>query len=192
MFPDSISLKRLKQLHADIPTYHENDNHNNGTTISKYSYFYLGLWNLQEDSIRGCLFTYLLLSLNNVEISPRDDYLLKYWAFELDMIKEQKSYRSKLPAAEQRLTSPKTLNTILDRDEKTYPNLEALFRFLENSSKRKKNVLHASESPVPFEHELDKFIPRQENVSCSFFAPTRPPSPKDEKEELVSVPQNRW
>src|SRR3990167_1353851 len=52
-------VKRLKQLHADIPTYHENDNHNNGTTISKYSYFYLGLWNLQEDSIRGCLFTYL-------------------------------------------------------------------------------------------------------------------------------------
>jgi hypothetical protein len=142
-----------------------------GKTCVPHASFSFGIWNLKYKFKMNDLLSYIQSLGNEAQISARDLYLLEYWNHEIQMIASGKSYRSKLAESSQGLASPKTLNTILDRYKAATndaPTYEKLFNLLETSSQ----VIQTAyiSPPLPYEYELEKFIPKKITIHLFFIS----------------------
>ena len=162
-------VKQLKDTilsHAWVSDYQEYEYLDDNNTCINAS-FNIGLYELNE-LVNECSIARLFYSFitdNQIDLDKRTDYLLQYWMYEVNMINEQKSYRSRLPKTSQDLTSASKLNKLLDRCEKEEfsPSPEQLFNFLENSDAMKGNTAYC-QPLLPFEYEIEKFVAlRKEN-----------------------------
>lgn len=124
----------------------------------EHAEFNMGLWNLQK-KINGYSVAQIFLNFiekNQLPINERTKYLLQYWAFEVEMINKNNSYRSKFAMHE--LTFPDKINTILDRckTEEFLPSPEHLFNLFENSMKG--NTSSCRQPLMPYEYEIQAFV----------------------------------
>ena len=167
-----LLVDALKENKAEIPEYYKNDVFNDVMKRKRAS-FYLPLWNLKKESMMEFLFIFIFPPDKKANMSGRDEFLLKYWAYEIEMIKKKKSYRSERELYW--LTSPGTLNNILDHDVNSLFTPESLFYFLENSKRRMKYFSSLGEPPEPSRFEIQKFISalkpkNKKNIKYSIFA----------------------
>lgn len=149
-------LYRIIHKSAWVHDY-QNDNFVNRQNGNERAKFNIGLWNLKK-SIDECSIAQILLNFiktNNSAVDARTEYLLHYWAFEVEMIKNGNSYRSQLPSTSQSLTSPHKLNSILDRCQYS-PSWEALFNLFEKSDAMEGNTAYC-EPLMPYEYEIAAF-----------------------------------
>lgn len=125
--------------------------------------FNIGLWNLRRTNNNKSVAQSILefVTENNITLPPRTQYLLQYWKMEVDMISEQKSYRSRFPLNAD-LTSPKNLNRILNQcsPEAKLPSQQAIFELFENSKAMEGQKSYYQPLP-PYEYEVTNFLKQQ-------------------------------
>lgn len=126
--------------------------------------FAIGVWSLKK-SIKGCSVAQIFLNFiqeNQIQIDKRANYLLHYWAFEVKMIEEGNSYRSRMAKVCRQLTSADKINMILDRFKTTrfLPSPKHIFNLFENSDAMKGNFLYCQ--PLkPYYNEIEEFEKNQ-------------------------------
>ncbi|MCW8449908.1 hypothetical protein [Legionella quinlivanii] len=137
----------------------------NPPNIREHAEFDIGLWNLKgpvgHSSVAQLFLNFI--ETNKIKIDERTRYLLNFWIFELKMINEGTSYRSKYPLTSRELISPKQLNLVLDKckENDNEPSFLDLFNLFENS-KRMEQVGKAGQPLSPYEWETDSFAASKE------------------------------
>lgn len=148
------------RLHLHTINYQEYINTDFDMIRTEDASFHIATFDLKK-SINDCSVAQIILNFvleNKLEIDERTKYVIQYWAFEIKMIEEKKSYRSKLPKENQKLTSPKTINTILNECKKAkyLPSVTHLFNFLEHSKAMEGKTFYL-EPLMPYKHEIQEF-----------------------------------
>lgn len=104
-----------------------------------YALLRFGIWNFKT-LINGHPIIQIFLNFlirNKTNIDDRTLYFLNYWNHEIQMMESNQSYRSTMNSTIRELTSPTTLNTVLNLCKNQFPPIPALFKFLENSDAMK-------------------------------------------------------
>lgn len=139
--------------------------HSNPPCTWAHAEFDIGLWNLKSPIGRNSVAQLFLnfIETNKIKIDERTRYILDFWIFELKMINEGKSYRSKYPVTSRELISPKKLNLVLDKcQENDYePSFQDLFNLFENSD-RMKQLGKTGQPLSPYGCETDSFAASKE------------------------------
>ncbi|MCE3046386.1 hypothetical protein [Legionella sp. 16cNR16C] len=137
----------------------------NPPNIREHAEFDIGLWNLKGPVGRSSVAQLFLnfIETNKIKIDERTSYILHFWIFELEMINQGKSYRSKYPITSRELISPKQLNLVLDKckENDNQPLFQDLFNLFENS-KRMEQVGKTGQPLSPYEWETDSFAASKE------------------------------
>lgn len=162
---DKILVKELfDSICSDVWTHNFQDYDyifNDGRNISEHASFNIGIWNFKT-LINECSVVSIILNFvdkKNINLHKNTQNMLQYWDFEVKMIREGKSYRSKFrcPTSAQ-LTSPEKIETILNRCNKMSfsPSPELIFFLFENSDAMKNNSSYC-QPLLPYEYEIQKF-----------------------------------
>ncbi|WP_133139248.1 hypothetical protein [Legionella genomosp. 1] len=137
----------------------------NPPNIREHAEFDIGLWNLKGPVGRSSVAQLFLnfIETNKIKIDERTSYILHFWIFELEMINQGKSYRSKYPITSRELISPKQLNLVLDKckENDSEPLFQDLLNLFENS-KRREQVGKTGQPLSPYEWETDSFAASKE------------------------------
>lgn len=126
---------------------------------SNYALLRFGIWHLKIRIDGQSIADIFLNFIKNkqIAIDNRADYFLTYWALEARMIESNQSYRSRIHPVLRMLTSPETLNAVLNLCQKKFPLVDDLFTLIENSEAMKQHA-GAVQPVTPTVSEIKLFL----------------------------------